>query len=96
MREKVVEDKIKQYLFENGFYYFKVHGSKFQVAGIPDIVSCIYGRFVGIEVKRPGAKNEQSEQQKIHERNIKKAGGVYLLVDDLSEVISFVESLEEK
>ena len=92
MKEKVVEDKIKEYLFTKHIYYFKVHGSNFQVRGIPDIVSCINGHFVGIEVKRPGAKNEQSEYQKIHQRNIEKSGGTYLLVDSVQEVIDYVES----
>lgn len=95
MREKVVEDKIKDYLFSKGIYYFKVHGSKFMPAGVPDICCCFNGSFLGIEVKRPGAKNEQSEQQKVHERNIIKSGGVYLLVDSLQEVIDYVESQEE-
>ena len=65
-------------------------------AGIPDIVCCFRGSFLGIEVKRPGAKNEQSEQQKIHERNIAKSGGTYLLVDSLEEVVAYVEQQEEK
>lgn len=92
MREKAVEDKIKDYLFQQGIYYFKVHGSKFMPVGIPDIVCCFDGSFLGIEVKRPGAKNEQSDAQKVHERNITKAGGTYLLVDNLQEVINYVEN----
>jgi Holliday junction resolvase len=96
MREKTVETKIKEYLFNNGIYHFKVHGSKFMPAGIPDIVCCFNGSFLGIEVKRPGAKNEQSEQQKVHERNIVKAGGTYLLVDSLEEVVDYVESKTNK
>lgn len=91
MREKAVEDKIKEYLFQNDIYYFKVHGSKFMPAGIPDIVCCFDGSFLGIEVKRPGAKNEQSPAQKIHERNIIKSGGTYLLVDSLEEVTDYIE-----
>ena len=96
MKEKSVENKIKDYLFSKGIYHFKVHGSKFMPAGIPDIVCCFRGSFLGIEVKRPGAKNEQSEQQKIHERNIAKSGGTYLLVDSLEEVVAYVEQQEEK
>lgn len=94
MREKSVEDKIKDYLFQKQIYYFKVHGSKFMPAGIPDIVCCFKGLFLGIEVKRPGAKNEQSEMQKIHQRNIEKSGGTYLLVDSLKEVTDYIESQE--
>lgn len=93
MKEKTIENKIKDYLFSKYIYYFKVHGSKFMEPGIPDIVACVKGHFVGIEVKRPGAKNEQSEQQKIHERNIKKSGGTYLLVDSLQEVINYIEPI---
>lgn len=96
MREKTVENKIKDYLFLQGIYYFKVHGSKFMEPGIPDIVCCFKGSFLGIEVKRPGAKNEQSPCQKIHEENIKKSGGTYLLVDSLDEVIKYIESKNEQ
>ena len=96
MREKTVENQIKDYLFSKGIYFFKVHGSKFMPAGIPDIVCCVDGSFLGIEVKRPNAKNEQSEQQKVHERNITKSGGKYLLVDSLEEVVAYVESKTEK
>lgn len=92
MREKTIEDRIKEYLFKNGIYHFKVHGSKFMPSGIPDIICCFEGSFLGIEVKRPGAKNEQSEQQKVHERNINKSKGTYLLVDSLEEVVDYVEN----
>jgi hypothetical protein len=93
MREKTVENKIKDYLFQHGIYHFKVHGSKFMPSGIADIISCVNGRFVGIEVKRPGAKNEQSEQQKIHQRNVIKSGGIYILADCLEDVTNVVEPL---
>lgn len=96
MKEKTIENKIKDYLFSQGIYHFKVHGSKFMEPGISDIIACVNGRFVGIEVKRPGAKNEQSEQQKVHERNVKKSGGTYLLVDSLQEVIDYVESITKE
>ena len=96
MKEKAIENKIKNYLFSKGIYYFKVHGSSFMPSGVPDIVACFEGSFLGIEVKRPGAKNEQSPQQKIHEENIKKSGGTYLLVDSLDEVIAYVESNSKK
>lgn len=96
MKEKTVETKIKDYLFEKGIYHFKVHGSKFMPAGVADIICCLNGSFLAIEVKRPGAKNEQSEQQKVHERNVKKSGGTYLLVDSLEEVVNYVESQTNK
>lgn len=90
-RETPLQQAIRGYLFEQGIYCFKVHGSAMMEPGIPDIIACMNGKFLGIESKRTGAKNEQSEQQKVHERNIKKSNGVYLLVDSLQEVIDYVE-----
>lgn len=95
MREKSVENDIKDYLFRKGIYHFKVHGSRFMEPGIADIIACVNGHFLAIEVKRPGAKNEQSEVQKVHERNVIKSGGTYLLVDSLQEVIDYVKSQED-
>lgn len=91
MREKTVEDKIKDYLFAHDIYYFKVHGSKFMPKGIPDIISCVNGYFVAIEVKRPGGR--ESEHQKIHRNNICKSNGVSIVADCLEDVIAVVEPL---
>lgn len=88
MNEKAIETKIKAFLTSKNIYWFKVHGSAFMPPGIPDLVCCWNGRFLGIEIKRTGAKNEQSDAQKVHERNIKKAGGIYLLVESLEEVMN--------
>lgn len=95
MIEKSVENKIKKYLFSKGIYHFKVHGSKFMVKGIPDLVCCHKGKFLGIEVKRPGNLSGQSKEQEVHERNILKSGGIYLLVDDVNDVINYIESMEK-
>jgi hypothetical protein len=35
-------------------WYFKPQMAGFGKSGVPDIVGCLYGTFVGIEVKRPG------------------------------------------
>lgn len=86
MLEKDIEKKIKKWLKDNNFYFFKVHGSSFMQPGIPDIVSCINGHFVGIEVKNKGKLWNQSEEQKIHQQLIEKAGGLYILTSDLETV----------
>lgn len=95
MREKSVENDIKAYLFRKGIYHFKVHGSKFMEPGIADIIACCNGHFLAIEVKAPGHKYGQSEQQKVHERNVNRSKGTYLLVDSLEEVVEWVENYEQ-
>lgn len=77
----------------SGHYRIKIHVSTFMEKGIPDIIACINGHFVGIEVKDKGKKSTQTEEQKIHQRNIEKAGGLYILAESLEEV---KEKLYEK
>lgn len=56
-----------------GWFVFKVHGSAFQMPGLPDLVVCAEGRFLGIEVKRPGGK-PTAVQDAVHAA-IRRAGG---------------------
>jgi hypothetical protein len=45
-------NKIKE-RFERtpGIWFMKVHGSPFQMAGVPDLIGCYRGRFFGLEAK---------------------------------------------
>ena len=94
--KKAVEEPIKEYLFSKHAYFFKVHGSAFMEPGIPDIVCCYKGLFLGIECKAPGKLDEQTDQQKVHEENIKKSGGIYLLTDNPNDVIRLLEEIDER
>lgn len=53
-------------------------GGQFTKAGIPDIIACVNGRFVGIEVKASGGK--PSELQILNLRKIHNAGGYAVLL----------------
>lgn len=82
--EKSIENQIKKWLDSNGYWWMKVHGDMFQKAGVPDIIACINGKFVGIEVKRPGGR--VSELQKHQIEQIQKSGGVAFVAYSLEEV----------
>lgn len=76
--EKVFENKIKAYLKSIGAYFIKTHGDRFSKIGTPDIISCVNGYFVAVEVKAENGK--PSQLQLHHIEQIKKAGGVaYIL-----------------
>ena len=83
--EKKVENKIKRYLDSLGAYYLKVHGSAYQPAGTPDILACVNGRFIGIEVKKPSG-GVVSDLQKLKLKQIENAGGVGIIARDVSDV----------
>jgi hypothetical protein len=57
---------------------------RFGVAGAPDIVAIVNGRYVGIEVKGP--RGVQSEAQKEFENRVRTAGGTYILARSIDDV----------
>lgn len=72
--EKQFENKIKAFLKEQGTWFIKYWaGSKFTKDGVPDILCCINGYFVAIEVKAQNGK--PSPLQLYNIREIRKAGG---------------------
>jgi|LGOV01.1.fsa_nt_gb predicted DNA-binding antitoxin AbrB/MazE fold protein len=52
----------------------------------PDLVCCLNGWMVAIEVKNE--KGVVSPQQKVHIRNIIKAGGIAFVARSLEEVLT--------
>ena len=58
-------------------------------AGVPDIVACIKGRFVAIEVKRPGKKPEPIQEAFLE--SINKKGGIAFWSDNLDKVKSIIK-----
>lgn len=83
-QENKVQKAIQDYLESIGAYRFKVHGEIFMRAGIPDIIACLKGRFIGLEVK--DGNNTPSELQLAHGRKIKKAGGIFGVVYSVDDV----------
>lgn len=57
MLEKNIQKEILSYLnAQPGCYAVKITAGLYQKAGISDILACVKGRYVAIEVKRPGEK----------------------------------------
>ena len=91
LKEKAVENKIKKWLKDKNYWFFKVHGSIFQPSGIPDILACINGKFVAIEVKRSKG-GIVSPLQKAQIQKIKENGGIAGVANSIEE---FLEILKE-
>ena len=87
--EKRIENQIKQYLDSLGAWHIKTHGNMFSKAGTPDIVACVKGRFIAIEVKRP--KGVVSKLQKAQIQLIKKAGGIAFVAYDVKDVERYLQ-----
>ncbi len=86
MKESHIQRKIIQTIERLGGYCVNVvQAGK---AGTPDIVCCVDGKFVGIEVKRPGFKAR--ELQAHHLEKIREAGGVSFVAHSVSEALAFL------
>lgn len=92
MSEKNIEKSIKRYLDSIGAWHIKTHGSIFSRAGTPDIIACLNGKFIAIEVKRPGGVVSALQEANI--KLIEQAGGVALIVYSLEETKQHLEKLD--
>lgn len=78
--EAKVKAKVKKLLTEIGAYYAMPMGTGFFSSGVPDFLVCKGGLFYGIECKANG--NKPTALQLKHLDDIKKAGGVALVIDE--------------
>ena len=96
------ENKVKKRVTDilksaNAYYFYPVTGG-FGRSGVPDIVACYRGKFLGIECK--AGKNKPTDLQLKNLRDIEKSGGVSLVVNegnvnDVSEALAFIERGED-
>jgi hypothetical protein len=75
-----VKDEIRKWLKEQGAYVFSPVQTGLGSRTL-DLLVCWHGRFVGIEVKRPGKVATRLQAQII--TNIQDAGGEAFCVDSL-------------
>lgn len=72
--EKNFENCIKAFLKSEGAWFIKYWaGSQFTKSGVPDILACVNGYFVAIEVKGPNGKPSELQLHTI--KKIREAGG---------------------
>lgn len=85
MLEKDIVRGIQKFLKTvPGCFFWKEHGGMYGTAGIPDIIACINGRFIGLEVKTLVGKPTKLQEATI--RKIQQAGGIAAIVRSVDEV----------
>lgn len=87
--EGKVKDKVKEVLATLGAYYVMPQTGGFGNSGIPDILCCLNGRFIGIECKANGGKVTRLQQSHLDE--IELRGGIALVIDEHS--VGFLKQL---
>lgn len=91
--EVKVKKKIRKILDTHHVYYAMPVGSMFGNSGVPDFLCCVNERFLAIEAKANGGKPTALQQK--HLRDIDKAGGYALVIDEYGVSSGYLESMIE-
>jgi Holliday junction resolvase len=77
--EKQFENKVKKFLEDEGCWFLKYWGgAAYTKAGIPDLLVCCNGHFLGIELKAPNGRPSALQLWNIEK--IKEAGGTAMVL----------------
>ncbi len=93
--EKDFEKKVKDYIKSKNCWGVKFFANKFTKSGIPDLLTCINGYFVSVELKALNGK--PSELQLYNQKQIRNARGIAIILypNQFSQFKKMVESLIE-
>ena len=72
--------------------WYKIYTGPYQERGVPDIIGCHNGRFIGLEVKTPerARKDGPTKYQQLQLKRIKKAGGISAVVTSVPEAMDAI------
>jgi hypothetical protein len=86
--ERKVKARVVRVLKTLNIYHFTPQTGGYGRSGVPDLICCYNGRFVGIECK--AGKNKPTALQEEEMRRIRAAGGLTYVINEEN-----VEHLEE-
>lgn len=78
--EAKVKKKVREVLDETDAYHFPPFSGGYGRSGVPDIVACIDGIFVGIECK--AGKGKLTAIQEYNLQEIERCGGIALVINE--------------
>lgn len=78
--EAKVKKKVKAILDEMDVYYFMPFSGGYGTSGVPDIVGCYKGKFIGIECKAGAGRATALQVKNLN--HIGRCGGVALIVNE--------------
>lgn len=95
VKEKWVKQQVVKMLKDRGAYYFYPVASGYMSSGVPDIVACYRGAFMGIECK--AGNNKPSVLQEKNLKQIRDNEGIAVVVneDNLVAFQDFLKHMED-
>jgi hypothetical protein len=94
-RESKISGAILDELKKEGVFAFKIHGSALMMNGLPDIIACVEGMFVGLETKVPEKRSNTSKVQKYVHGLITQSGGIAVVVCGVREAMAVINEVRK-
>lgn len=91
--ESRLSRKIMTKIRAEGHFCFKVHGSEYMMSGLPDIIVCAEGHFIGLETKMPGEEHDTSVKQRYVHGLIRDAGGTAYVVSSVEQALEVIRQV---
>ena len=94
--EKNFQNRVERFLKSEGVWYLKYWGGgRFTKAGIPDLILCVHGYFVAVELK--AEHGTPSELQLYTIRQIQDSGGfaIVLYPSGFDQFVDFIHDLKQ-
>lgn len=91
--ESAVVTAARVELERRGAYVLNFHGSARRI-GVPDLIACYRGRFIGIECKQRSRK--PTARQRAEAQRIRHRGGIVLTIDDIEQLRKALDELDTK
>jgi Holliday junction resolvase len=92
MKEQDIQKKIVKHLEKQGAYTVKVISAS--KAGVPDVLVCYKGVFIGVEVKTPKTIKNVSKLQAFNITKIQEAGGIAGIASCIEEADALLKLVD--
>lgn len=95
MLERDLVASVKKYLASLGddIFFWKEHGGPYDTSGVPDIICCYKGRFIGMECKLPNGRLTALQNRAL--AKINRAGGIARRVESVANAMSIIRQADE-
>jgi len=92
--ESKVKKRVKKILDDLGAYHFSPMATGFGRSGVPDIIACYKGKFIGIECK--AGDNKPTLLQLRNIEDIKRNQGLAIVINEgnIEELLAMLKELE--
>lgn len=92
-KESKLQADVEAWLRYKGIYFVHLNEARGNKIGVPDLVCCMAGKFVAIELKTEKGRVSKAQEENMQE--IGKAGGLAVVCRSLDEVREVVGKVME-